>query len=41
VQTRTADSDEPVFTRDQFQWGLRGRGVAGYTLPFLAIRGNS
>lgn len=41
VQTRTADSDEPVFTRDQLQWGLRARGVAGYTLPFLAIRGNS
>jgi phage major head subunit gpT-like protein len=40
-QTRTADSDEPVFTRDQLQWGLRARGVAGYTLHFLAIRGNS
>lgn len=41
VQTRTADTDEPVFTRDMLQWGLRARGVAGYTLPFLAIRGNS
>jgi phage major head subunit gpT-like protein len=41
VQTRTADTDEPVFTRDELQWGLRGRGVAGYTLPFLSIRGNS
>lgn len=41
IQTRTADSDEPVFTRDALQWGLRGRGVAGYTLWFLAIRGNS
>lgn len=40
IQTRTADSDEPVFTSDELQWGLRGRGVAGYTLPFLAIRGN-
>lgn len=41
IQTRTADSDEPVFTRDALQWGLRARGVAGYTLPYLAIRGNS
>jgi phage major head subunit gpT-like protein len=41
IQTRTADSDEPVFTRDSLQWGARARGVAGYTLPFLAIRGNS
>jgi phage major head subunit gpT-like protein len=41
IQTRTSDSDEPVFTRDQLQWGLRARGVAGYTLPFLCIRGNS
>lgn len=41
IQTRTADSDEPVFTRDALQWGVRARGVAGYTLPFLCIRGNS
>lgn len=41
VQTRTADSDDPVFTRDALQWGLRGRGVAGYTLPLLCIRGSS
>jgi phage major head subunit gpT-like protein len=41
IQTRTADTDEPVFTRDALQWGVRARGVAGYTLPFLAIRGNS
>lgn len=40
-QSRTADSDEPVFTRDALQYGLRGRGAAGYTLPFLCIRGNT
>jgi phage major head subunit gpT-like protein len=40
-QTRTADTDEPVFTRDAFQYGIRMRGAAGYSLPFLAIRGNS
>lgn len=41
IQTRTADTDEPVFTRDALQWGARARGVAGYGLPFLAIRGSS
>lgn len=41
MQTRTADSDEPVFANDVFQFGLRARGVPGYGLPFLAVRGNS
>jgi phage major head subunit gpT-like protein len=40
-QSRMAESDEPVFTRDVYQWGVRARGVATYGLWWLAIRGNS
>lgn len=40
-QQRTADTDEPVFTRDAYQYGVRARGVAVPGLWFLAIRGNS
>jgi phage major head subunit gpT-like protein len=40
-QQRISESDEPVFTRDVYQWGVRARGVATYGLWWLAIRGNS
>jgi phage major head subunit gpT-like protein len=40
-QSRMAEGDEPVFTRDVYQWGVRARGVATYGLWWLAIRGNS
>jgi phage major head subunit gpT-like protein len=40
-QQRIAESDEPVFTRDAYQWGVRARGVATYGLWWLAIRGNT
>lgn len=38
---RTAPTDDPVFERDMYQYGVRARGVATYGLWFLAIRGNS
>jgi phage major head subunit gpT-like protein len=40
-QNRTGEADDPVFTRDAFQFGVRARGVATYGLWWLAIRGNS
>lgn len=39
-QQRTSDTDENVFSRDVYQWGVRARGVATYGLWFLCIRGN-
>jgi phage major head subunit gpT-like protein len=38
---RTSDTDENVFSRDMYQWGVRARGVATYGLWFLCVRGNS
>lgn len=40
-QQRTAETDEPVFSRDVYQYGVRARGVAVPGLWFLIIRGNS
>lgn len=37
---RTAPTDDPVFERDMYQYGVRARGVATYGLWFTAIRGN-
>lgn len=38
---RTSPTDDPVFTRDVYQYGVRARGVATYGLWFTAIRGNT
>lgn len=38
---RTAPTDDPVFTRDVYQYGVRARGVATYGLWFTCIRGNT
>lgn len=34
-------SDPNVFLRDDFNFGVRARGAAGYSLPFLAAMGDS
>jgi phage major head subunit gpT-like protein len=38
---RFAETDENVFTRDQYQYGVRARGVATYGLWWMCVRGNS
>lgn len=34
----TAQNDEGVFNQNVYRWGIKARGAAGYTVPFLAAR---
>ena len=36
---RVSPDSEPVFNRDEFEWGIRARGAVGYTLPQFCYKG--
>jgi phage major head subunit gpT-like protein len=38
ITTLMSETDPNVFLRNEYQWGVKARGAAGYGMPFLAAR---